>query len=202
MRWQAPLTASVVARVAIAGALFVSAISPSAVAAEVAPIGAPEPAQKRHFGVFRSTPEGLPPGLPQTFPSEAPVAGQRGPCPIGGSGLNPALAQRVGPVGRGGLWVVPGSGCMVLLYDPDRHSGRGPTFATPRANRTAIRHGIVGSVSPRLVGFVPDNVIEVRLGEDLVAPVRDNTYSMPLGDRDPNSLFDYPILVRGAVQTR
>ena len=194
MNRQQSSTGPVVTRMAITGALFAIALSAEAVAAEVAPIGAPEAAQKRHFGVFRSTPEGLPSSLPQTFPSEAPAAGQRGPCPIGGSGLNPTLAQRVGPVGPGGLWIVPGRGCMVLLYDPDRHSSSGPTFATPRANLAAIRHGIVG--------FVPDNVIEVRLGEDLVAPVRANTYSVPLGGQDPNSLFDSPILVRGAVQTR
>lgn len=86
---------------------------PGTANAAVEQIQQPEPEQTSHFSIFRGAPEGLPP----TVATIIDVAMRTPPREVGslaGTGLNPALAQKLDAYGGRPLWVVPGSGDMVL----------------------------------------------------------------------------------------
>jgi hypothetical protein len=145
------------------------------------PIRRPQEMQRRHFRIFRSAPEQLP----------ASIEGSIGT--FAGHGFNPALAQRAQPPhGRRALWVVPGRGQILLAQQLSHGEAivtattwsaiqRGITFTFVPTGDTA---GIEGKHPPdntRAVGLVPDGVTAVKLTGRLVAPVRNNVFSIDIG---------------------
>lgn len=153
----------------------------------------PEPEQVSHFSVFRTPPEGLPPLQASLIEKELETpAGMVGS--LAGTGLNPALAQKLDAHGGRPLWVVPGSGVLVLVNAVHRGVG---VSAPPTPTKNAIRHGIgLGKV-----GLVPDGVIDVRVTKLVTVPALvDHMYTIASALRlhSHERFWQYPTLIHGA----
>lgn len=157
------------------------------------PIKHPQPLQRRDFSLFRTAPERLP----------API----GAClaTYSGHGFNPALAQRAQPPrGQRPLWLVPGRG-QILLAQRLAHGCAIVTATTWSVIRRGLiftflpsgeAGGVEGKLPPdnsRAVGLVADGVRAVRLSGHLLAPVRNNVFSIDIGAR---RLSGAPVLVK------
>jgi hypothetical protein len=171
--------------------------APVAARAEVEPIPKPEGAQRRHFAIFNTAPETPPPVVAGSIRTwlESKEARDRG--------FNAELIQQAQPPGpRRSIWVIPGTGEIMLVEVAAASSGRPyPKIAGFDMSSTlhAIRRGLGLSVVPsHSIGLVPDGVIRVRLSRTLVAPVGQNVFAASGG---LDSWFDRWRFMHGASAT-
>jgi hypothetical protein len=163
-------------------------------------IARPQPFQRRSFRIFRTPPEQLP----------ASIATSLGD--FEGHGFNPALAQRAQPPGgRPALWVIPGrgqilvaqrlaKGCAIVSGTTAGVVERGLGFRFLPSGDTAGFEGKRPPDKTRAVGLVPDGVTAVEVGRHLLAPVRNNVYSIDAGRA---RLYTTPVLIRpGSTRVR
>jgi hypothetical protein len=140
-------------------AVTVGMVASMAAAAHAEPVLEPQRAQLRHFGFFRTAPEGLP----------------QGPFLRGCGGLNPELAQKVEGIPGRRIFVIPGDGCMEMVNQgPVTHPY--PVLAGVSRNEEAIKHGMQTGGFRAGFGIVPDGAIAAKLSPTLTVPVVRGTY--------------------------
>jgi hypothetical protein len=139
--------------------------------------------ESANFGIFHSTPEGLPHSVRETL---------RRPS----YGANWNLAQRLAIASRIPVWVLPANAAICLIEE--QRGGAIGVTCTPTGR--VVRHGIVtaslagGKPPPSLtrrtvVGVVPDHIPKVRVKTRsfgaTVVQVRSNTFILRDSVSDP-----------------
>jgi hypothetical protein len=185
-----------------AGVIVGSIVAPLAIAAEVSseplvPIAEPERMQLRHFAVFHTPPEPIPPKWRTSLEQGQRAVSESADIPpsmVSVATSNYSLAQRVDIRGQNQpvhpIWVVPAQGYLTLMNFQSGHAS-----GSPMPTRRAVRRGILR----KQFGLVPDGVIAVQLNATLTVPVRENFFSVRA---DPSTIWAHPKLIHGASATR
>jgi len=149
----------------------------------------PAPAQRAHFALLRTRPEGLPPSVRRLVHP-------------GGTGVNPALAQRVPVVLPGRYWLLPGIGQLCLVSEVSGVQGAETVCGS---TRQAIKEGIatisfppVERAAPNrlarlLVGVAPDGAHEALVhtrGSVAVVPVVQSVFVLRDSVRAPSDRIE------------
>jgi hypothetical protein len=183
------------------GAIVGSIVSPIAVGAGVSseplvPIAEPERMQLRHFAILHTPPEPIPSKWRTELEKGQQAVLESADVPssmVSVATSNYSLAQRVDIRGQSRsvrpIWVVPARGYLTLM---NFQSGHASGFPMPTSR--AVRRGILR----KQFGLVPDGVIAVQLNSTLMAPVRENFFSIRA---DPSTIWAHPKLIHGASAT-
>lgn len=174
-------------------------VASMAAVAHAEPVREPQRAQLRHFGFFRTAPEGLPGWSRKTEEMEkAEEVFPQAPFLRGCGGLNPELAQKVEGIPGRRIFVIPGDGCMEMVNQgPVAHPY--PVLAGVSRNEEAIRHGMQTGGFRAGFGIVPDGAIAAKLSPTLTVPVVRGTYfKVRYRGRDVSRLWAKARLVFGA----
>ncbi len=162
-----------------------------------APISSVPLLLRNNFSTFRTAPEVVPPEIAEgvaTTNAQAP--------PVGGHGLNVALAQEIVPPGKHApLWAVPGRDQVMLFEQPKngRYGGAGTTIARAVKRGVSFLIGVPGTSNPHLMrveGLVPDGVTAVRLSKTALVHVVDNAFVRKVDQANLREGKDW-ILIRG-----